>query len=306
MAALARKRIFREQLNAHFGYYYTIDKTLYSGKTKFQKIEMVHTPEFGNTLLLDGITQVVEKNEFQYHEPMVHPALCAHSKPEHALVIGGGDGGILREALKYRTIKHVDFAELDEDVVAFSRKYLSKMNQGSFDDPRVSVRITDGRKWVEQNPGKYDVVIMDMTDPFGPSRFLYTRQFFRAVKKSFRSPKSLFVMHTESPISRPVAFNCILKTLRSEFACVQPLYTYIQMYATLWSIGICSDASAISTMSPSAIDKRLARQGISGLHVINGSSLAAMRVAYPYIDDILKKKGRIITDARPDFPDNFL
>jgi spermidine synthase len=304
--ASREKRVFREHLNPHFGYFYTVDKTLYSGKTRYQKIEMVQTPEFGTTLLLDDITQVVEKNEWQYHEPMVHPALCAHPKPERVLVVGGGDGGILREVCKHSTVKRVDFAELDEEVVAFSRTYLSKMNRKSFDDPRVSIHITDGRAWVEEHPGCYDAVIMDMTDPFGPSKYLYTKEFFRAVKRSLRSRDGLFVMHSESPISRPLAFNCIVRTLQSVFETVQPLYTYIQMYAVLWSISVASDARRISSATPALIDRRLTQRGVGPLHVITGKSVSAMRIAYPYVEEILRKRGRIITDKRPEFPDHFI
>ncbi|MFP4415853.1 MAG: polyamine aminopropyltransferase [Chitinispirillaceae bacterium] len=304
--AESSKRLFKEPLNDNFGFYYTIDKSLYKGRTKFQEIEMVETAEFGTTLLLDNITQVVEKNEWQYHEPMVHPAMCSHPNPRNVLVIGGGDGGILREVLKYPSVEHVDFAELDSEVVEFSRKYLFKMNENSFDDPRVSVQITDGRSWVEQHPGQYDIVIMDMTDPFGPSKFLYTKQFFTAIKRSFRNAKGLFVMHSESPISRPVAFNCIVRTLRSVFKNVTPLYTYIQMYAVLWSMCVSSDGIAIANKTAPSINKRLSTYGIKKLKVFTGESLVAMRTPYPYIEEILKRRVRLITDKNPDFPDNFI
>ncbi len=302
MAEGDKRREFRELLNPDFGYYYTIDKTLYKGKTKFQNIEMVHSPEFGNTLLLDNITQVVEKNEYQYHEPMVHPSMCCHPKPRDVLVIGGGDGGILREVLKYPSVRHVDFAELDAEVVEFSRKYLTKMNKKSFDDNRVVINIVDGRKFVEEHTGAYDVVIMDMTDPFGPSKYLYTKEFFTAVKKALRGLEGIFTMHTESPISRPVVFNSIVKTLESVFANVEVLYTYIQMYAVLWSIGVCSDSDRVRRSSAAVVNRKLARSGIDNLQVFTGDTFAAMKTKYPYIDAILKKRARVITDKRPDFP----
>ncbi len=306
MESSTNKRVIKEPLNNNFGFYYTIDKTLYEGKTKFQKIEMVQTPEFGTTLLLDNITQVVEKNEWQYHEPMVHPAMCSHPKPEKILVIGGGDGGILREVLKYPVVNHVDFAELDGEVVEFSRKYLSKMNGNSFDDPRVKIRITDGRKWVEDNPEQYDVVIMDMTDPFGPSKYLYTQDFFSAVKRSFRDKSGVFVMHSESPISRPVAFSCINSTLGSVFGNVVPIYTYIQMYSLLWSICLCSDETNFLDKSEAFINEKLSSYGIEKLNVFTGETFNAMRTPYPYIKEILSCRAKIITDNQPDFPDNFI
>ncbi|MBD3241848.1 MAG: hypothetical protein GF331_14765, partial [Chitinivibrionales bacterium] len=200
---------FSEPLNPHFGFFYTVKKTLYRGRSRFQKIELIDTDEFGNVLLLDDITQVAEKNDYQYHEPMVHPALCCHPRPADILVIGGGDGGILREVLKHRTVRSVTFVELDEKVVEFSRKYLSSLNKGAFDDPRVETVFSDGRAFVEQNPKRFDVVIMDMTDPFGPSRMLYTREFYRAVKRSFKNTNGIFTMHSESPVVRPVAYNCV-------------------------------------------------------------------------------------------------
>jgi spermidine synthase len=236
---------------------------------------------------------------------MVHPALCSHPNPRSVLVIGGGDGGILREVLKYPTVEQVDFAELDEQVIDFSRKYLAKMNRYSFDDPRVAIHVTDGREWVERHPGLYDVVIMDMTDPFGPSVMLYTREFFRAVKKSFRNDKGIFVMHAESPVSRPAAFNCIVKTLQAVFGTVQPIYLYIQMYAVLWSIALASDAGTVATCRAAMIERRLKKYGLEGLKVFSGRTLEAMRVPYPYIEDILRSRGRVITDKAPRFPDHF-
>lgn len=306
MTVINRKRVFTEGLNPHFGYYYSIKKSLRKEKTKYQKIELVDTDEFGKVLLLDGITQVAEKNDFMYHEPMVHPALCCHPKPENILVIGGGDGGILREVLKYPTVKRVELAELDEGVIRFARKYLDSVHGGSFDDPRVSVNVVDGRQFTKEHPGEFDVVIMDMTDPFGPSKMLYTKEFFRLVKKSFRSKSGVFVMHSESPVARPVAFSCIQKTLNSVFKSVNPIYTYIQMYAVLWSISISSDETDISRFKSPQIERKLKRYSLEDLKMYNAQTHMSMQVPFPYIDEILTQPVRIITDAKPDFPDNFI
>lgn len=301
-----KKRVFTEGLNPYFGYYYSIKKSLRKEKTKYQKIELVDTDEFGKVLLLDGITQVAEKNDFMYHEPMVHPALCCHPKPENILVIGGGDGGILREVLKYPTVKRVELAELDEGVIRFAQKYLDSVHGGSFDDPRVNVNVVDGRQFTKEHPGEFDVVIMDMTDPFGPSKMLYTKEFFRLVKKSLRSKAGVFVMHSESPVARPVAFSCIQKTLNSVFKNVNPIYTYIQMYAVLWSISISSDETDISRFKGAQAERKLKRYGLDNLKMYNAQTHMSMQVPFPYIDEILNQPVRIITDAKPDFPDNFI
>jgi spermidine synthase len=190
-------------------------------------------------------------------------------------------------------------------VVAFSDKYLGSINNGAFRDPRVDTVFTDGRAWVEKHKKSYDVIIMDMTDPFGPSKMLYTREFFRRVKLALKDDRGLFVMHSESPISRPVAFNCINKTLGAVFSNVTPFYTYIQMYATLWSIVVCSPITNCATLKEKTIDMRLDKRGIKNLKLYTGAAHRAMATPYPYIEEILAKKTRIITDRKPDFPDHF-
>jgi spermidine synthase len=299
-------KIHHEWLNSRYGYFYTVRKKIHSSATRFQKLELVESDELGRTLILDGITQVAENSEFQYHEPMVHPALCAHPDPRRVLVIGGGDGGILREVLKYPGVETVDLAELDDGVIAFSKKYLSSIHHNAFSDSRVRVNIVDGRKFVEEHPKNFDAVIMDMTDPFGPSKFLYTREFFGKVRKSLRTPHGVFSMHTESPITRPNTFACIQKTLRSVFNHVCPLYMYVQMYSVLWSITVSSESTDLGALTAAQVDKKLKKHKISGLKVYTGAVHEASQVACPYISDIFNRNVRTITDKRPDIPDDII
>ncbi len=301
----AGRRVFFEALNPHFGYFYTVKRSLCKATTGFQRIELVDTDEFGKVFLLDDITQLGERNDYSYHEPMVHPALCCHPRPESVLVIGGGDGCLLREVLKYPTVKRVELAELDGGVIRFAKKHLRSVHRGSFDSNRLHINITDGRKYTQEHPGEFDVVIMDMTDPFGPSVMLYTSSFFRLVKRAFRDDNGLFVMHSESPVSRPKTFACINRTLRSIFTYVNQLYCYIQMYGVLWSVAVCSPAVDISVVQPRRIDRQLIKYGINDLQVYNGATHAAMQTPYPYIKRLLDKPARIITDKNPDFPDDF-
>ena len=306
MARTTPETIHSEWLNDRYGYFYTVRRKIHSCATAFQKLDLVDTDEFGRVLILDGITQIAQRNEFQYHEPMVHPALCTHPDPRRILVIGAGDGAILREVLKYPTVETVDLAELDEGVIAFSKKYLPAVHRGSFSDPRVRITIIDGRRFVEGHPGSFDVIIMDMTDPFGPSKYLYTRDFFALVKRSLRSAAGVFSMHTESPIMRPNTFACIQKTLRSVFTHVRPLYVYVQMYAALWSITVASEKSDMAALSAGSVEKKLKKYRIAGLKLYNGAVHEAAQVASPYLSDILKRATHIITDKRPDIPDDII
>ena len=302
----AKRRIFTEALNPYFGYFYTVKKSIKKKKTPYQQIELVDTDEFGKVLLLDNITQLGERNDHSYHEPMVHPAVCCHPRPESVLVIGGGDGGILREIFKYRSVKKVHLAELDAGVVDFAKHNLSAFHDNAFDDPRLQLYITDGRSFVKNHQGEYDVIIMDMTDPFGPSKMLYTSNFFRLVKKAFRNDQGIFVMHSESPVSRPAAFSCINKTLRSVFTHISLYYLYIQMYGILWSISVCTSKLDIASIGKHEIDHTLRKNRIAGLQIYNGATHESMQVPFPFITDILNRPARIITDRKPDFPDDFI
>ncbi|MGA2506982.1 MAG: polyamine aminopropyltransferase [Chitinispirillaceae bacterium] len=300
------RRIYAEALNPYFGYFYTVKKSLVKSKTAYQSLQLLDTDEFGKVLLLDDITQVAGRNDSHYHEPMVHPAFCSHPKPESVLVMGGGDGGILREALKYPCVKRVELAELDDGVIEFSRKHLPGIHGGAFRDRRVRINVIDGRRYVEEHPRQFDVIIMDMTDPAGPSTMLYTKEFFGTVGRAFRNNYGIFVMHSESPVTRPKAFSCIQKTLRASFTHVTPFYIYIQMYATLWSVTLCSQSACVTRATAAAIDKKLARRGIRDLSVYSGSTHVSMQTSFPYITRLCRKPAKIITDADPEFPDDFL
>ena len=293
-------RYLVERLNPTFGYFYKAGKTLHRGKTKWQEMEIIESEEFGNVLLLDGVTQVTSKNEFLYHEPMVHPALCSHPNPKDVLIIGAGDGGILREVLKHPVNKAV-MAELDGGVVEFCEELMPEINDGAFADKRYRLEVGDGRKFVESTDEKFDAVIMDMTDPFGPSVMLYTKEFFQHVKSTFKDDRGLFVMHTESPISRPNTFKQCHRTLSEVFKFRRTFYLYIHMYAVLWSITVCSDTIDAAEIPAGEIAKRLKARGISGLKAYSPTTHHSMLGEFPFIGELLAdlKSVPIITDAKP-------
>ncbi|MDL2228654.1 polyamine aminopropyltransferase [Treponema sp. OttesenSCG-928-L16] len=306
MREFLNKREIRERYSKTSGWYYEAGRTLYSGRSDFQDIELVETEEFGTSLLLDGATQVMEKVEFQYHEPMVHLPLLAHENPRRLLIIGGGDGGSLREVLRHPSVYQVDFVELDRKVVEFSRTHLADINAGAFDNPKVKTYFTDGRDFVEKSdPAVYDVIIMDMTDPAGPALRLYTQEFFRAVKKLLKGEESFFIMHSESPEARPAAFARIHRTLKSVFPIVRGSYNFIRMYGTLWSFAIASAGTDPAGISGDRISERIEERKLCPLKLISSGAWSAFFAEYPYIQALLSEKGDISTDAAPDFPDEF-
>ena len=291
-------RFVVERLNPNFGYFYSVKKSLHKGQTKWQAMEIVETDEFGRVLLLDGVTQVAQKHEQLYHEPMVHIALTSHPDPKDVLIIGAGDGGILREVLKH-PVKTAVMAELDGGVVDFCDRLMPEINQGAFKDPRYELVVGDGRQYVETTDRTFDAVIMDMTDPFGPSAMLYTREFFTKVKATFKDGNGLFVMHTESPISRPNTFKQCLRTLGDVFTHRRTFYLYIQMYAVLWSITVCSDEIDVGAIPPAELTKRLGLRGIEGLQVYTPATHHSMLVPFPFVADLVAGAADVpaITDA---------
>jgi spermidine synthase len=298
-------RFVVERLNPDFGYFYSVKKSLHKGQTKWQAMEIVETDEFGRVLLLDGVTQVAQKHEYLYHEPMVHLALTSHPAPKDVLIIGAGDGGILREVLKHPVDTAV-MAELDGGVVDFCDRLMPEINQGAFKDPRYQLEVGDGRKYVETTDRTFDAVVMDMTDPFGPSAMLYTREFFQHVKATFKDGNGLFVMHTESPIARPNTFKQCLRTLGDVFKHRRTFYLYIQMYAVLWSITVCSDEIDVGAIPPAELAKRLEARGIKGLQVYTPAVHHSMLVPFPFVADIVADavNAPAITDASPKVIDD--
>jgi len=299
-------REHREELGPRHGFYFQIEESLFRGRSRFQEVELVQTEPFGKVLLLDGAVQVFDKNEFQYHEPLVHPALLSHPNPRRVLVIGAGDGGALREVCRYKTVEQIDLAELDGEVIQIAREKLPSLHAGAFDDPRVCVHVEDGRAFVERNPGRYDVVLTDMTDPAGPSAMLYTREFFRSVRRSLRDARGIFSMHAESADDRPLAFASIIKTNRAVFAFVRPFFSYVQQYGAFWCFLHSSDKIDAASIRPGILANRMQKRGLraEALGVYTPEAHAAMAVGRPYIARIIQSKAaRLITDRNPAFPD---
>lgn len=162
-----------------------IKANLYSDKSPHQKIEIFDTFSFGRILVLDGIFQTSEKDEFIYHEMLCHLPMFYHSSPKKVLIIGGGDGGSLEEILKH-PIEKVWMVEIDEKVIEVSKKYLSSISKGAFKSNRAEVIVEDGLEFVKKYKNFFDVIILDLSDPFGPAQKLISLNFYNNVKKALK------------------------------------------------------------------------------------------------------------------------
>ena len=183
-----------------------VDRQLYSGQSEFQRIDIFESPEFGRFLTLDGYMMLTEKDEFIYHEMITHIPMAVHPKAEKVLVIGAGDGGVIRELVRYPEIKQIDLVEIDDMVVEVCRKYLPK-TACCLDDERVNIRYEDGLKYIRRCENKYDLIIVDSTDPFGPGEGLFTREFYGNCYKALKEDGIMVNQH-ESPFYEEDARAC--------------------------------------------------------------------------------------------------
>lgn len=173
-----------------------ITERLYSARSKYQQIDVYQTKCCGKMLALDGIIQFTESDEFAYQEMLTHLAMFAHPNPLKVLVIGGGDGGILREVARHASVREIDICEIDLEVIDVCKRFVPSMARG-FDDPRVRLHVADGAAFVRERPGAYDVIIVDSTDPIGPAESLFQEPFYAAMKSALK-PSGIIATQAES------------------------------------------------------------------------------------------------------------
>lgn len=235
-----------ERLNPDCQLHWHSAGCLYQTQSDFQQIEVHQTLSFGRVLVIDGVLMTSERDEWFYHEPMVHVPmqLLGAGQSDQAydvLVIGGGDGGTSRELCRYDQI-NVTLVELDAAVIDVSRQWLPQLSDGTFDDPRVSIQIADGLKWLDASVQQYDAIILDLTDPQGVAEALYQPAFFECCRRHLKSGGYLS-MHVGSPIMQPERYRTMLHALRQVFKTVQPHHHYVPVYGTLWGLAVATEAS---------------------------------------------------------------
>ena len=183
-----------------------VNRQLYSCQSDFQRIDVFDSPEFGKFLTLDGYMMLTEKDEFIYHEMITHVPMAVHPDAENILLIGAGDGGVVRELTAYQNVKNIDMVEIDPMVVEVSKKYLPK-TACRLDDKRVHIFYEDGLRFIRSKENCYDLIIVDSTDPFGPGEGLFTKEFYGNCFKALKNDGIMVNQH-ESPFYRDDAEAC--------------------------------------------------------------------------------------------------
>ncbi len=264
-----------ERMTDDWGFYVQSARQFEKFHSPFQAVEVHDSAAFGKLFRLDGHFMTSEKDEFFYHENLVHPAAITHPRPERALIIGGGDGGSAEELLKYPSITSVLLCEIDLAVVDIARKYLRNVHRGALDDARLTLKIEDGFAFVRSTTERYDLIVLDLTDPGGPSTPLYTADFYRACAARL-SPLGAMTLHVASPVAHPERIRNGLARLREAFPIVTPYLTSIPLYGGLWMMACASNALDPKALSAREVDRRIAQRGLTELQYYNGDTHRAL------------------------------
>lgn len=232
---------FTENHTEHVKFSMKVKSHLFSAESEYQKIDVIDTYEFGKVLVIDGYLMVTEKDEFIYHEMITHVAMAVNPDIKNVLVIGGGDGGAVRELTRYSSIEKIDMVEIDDVVVKAAKKYLN-FTANKLDDERVTLHIEDGIKFVKGKKGLYDLIIVDSTDPIGPGEGLFTTKFYRDCYKIL-TEKGILINQNESPYYADTAEQMIkaTKKLKNVFPIVEVFQCHLPTYASgHWILGFSS------------------------------------------------------------------
>ena len=261
--------LLTEYFTDDWGYFVRSSRAFERFRSPYQAVEVHDSAAFGRLFRLDGHFMTSEKDEFFYHENLVHLAGVTHPAPGRALIVGGGDGGSAEELLKYPSMRKVTLAEIDVAVVDIARKYLGTVHKGAFDDPRLDLCIGDGFAYLRESADSYDLIVLDLTDPGGPSLDLYTPEFYRACAARL-APLGAMTLHLASPVAHPELIRQTLTGLRSAFAIVTPYLVSVPLYGGLWMMACCSATLDPRRLSAPEVDRRVAQRGLGDLRYYNG------------------------------------
>jgi spermidine synthase len=279
---------------------------IYSESSEFQRIEVVETHDYGRALILDGTIQATERDTFIYHEVLAHPPLLMQDEPADVLVIGGGDGGILVELLKHQSVKRVVVVEVDEMVVDASRKYLQGICGAAWDDGRTELEIADGRKYIEGSRETFDAIILDLTDPIGPSKFLYTREAYGYLSDRL-ADTGIVATHAGGWFHYPKVAGSVLATLGSVFRHVAVFPVHVPSYGMEIAFTYASPSVDIGSFPSETFATGYAALSESAkIRYVTGDFVQRIAFQPALMREYIRSSDRVSTDDEPlEFTDYY-
>ena len=280
------EHLLMEPLNDGTGFYIKARRRIGEWQTRYQKMAIFDTAQYGKLFRLDGFNMTSEKEEFVYHENLIHPALAAHNAPKKVLVIGGGDGGSSEEALKHPSVEQVTMVEIDEDVIRVAKEHFGAVHNGVFDNPKLRLLIEDGMRFVRETSEKFDLIALDLNDPMGPAEALYSTEFFQQLRHTL-APGGALVLHIGSPVARPDRVAELAQRLNGVFRIVRPYTMYIPLYGSLWAMAVCSDKLDPKAFTADEIDRRIEQRKLQDLRYYNGETHEGVFALPNYVRDLV-------------------
>ena len=251
-----------EELHDGYGQMLREDAVLYDSETSHQRLRVFENAKLGRVLTLDGVVQTTTGDEYMYHEMLSHVPILAHGAAKRVLIIGGGDGGMAREVLRHRTVEHVTMVEIDAGVVDFSKEFLPTISDGAFDDPRLELVISDGAAFVRETEQKFDVMIVDSTDPIGPGEVLFTDTFYDHCR-SLLSDNGIIVTQNGVPFMQGDELTGTMRAFKALFADWGCYLTHVPTYAGgPMALGWGSKSGAARAVDAAELEARFKAAGI--------------------------------------------
>jgi len=276
---------------------------LHANQTKYQQMEIMETVCYGRCLVLDGKMQSSERDEFIYHEALVHPAMLTHPSPKRVFIVGGGEGATLREILRHKSVEYVLMVDIDREVVESSKKYLPEWHQGAFDDPRVELKFLDARKYLEETEDIYDIIIIDISEPVeeGPAYLLYTREFYNIVMNRLTKEGIISLQAGTTSLTALLNFSAVYQTLKSVFPVVSSYEAWIPSFGLPWGFSLASKQHHPQKLSSQEIDGRIKERITGELRYYDSVVHQGQFLLPKHVRLSMEKEERLIEDNQPLF-----
>ena len=302
MTGVPQYKWFFETTTPVEGHVHAIARTIATRQTKFQFMEILETHSYGKCLVLDGRIQSSQADEFIYHEALVQPGLLAHSRPQRAMVIGGGEGATVREILRHKTITDCLMVDIDGEVVEECKKHLPEMHQGAFEDKRTRVLHEDARAYLEHTNERFDLIVIDLPEPLeeGPACLLYTTEFYTLVRNRL-SDQGVMTMQAGMVKVNEIFFHgAVNRTLREVFPVVASYQAFISCFGTPWGFILASKGTDPRKQSAEEIDRIItARMDPKSLGYWDGQAHLHSFSLPKFIREAIVRNDRVITDSNP-------
>lgn len=279
-----------ETLYNGYGQSFSVDEVLFEHKSEHQHLMIFNSQRFGRVLTLDGIVQTTERDEFIYHEMLTHVPIIAHGSAKRVLIIGGGDGGILREVCRHTAIEHITQVEIDQAVIDLAKEYLPSHSDGAYDDPRANIVIGDGFDFVQQTDQRFDVIISDSTDPHGPGEILFTKDFYAGCQRCLNpggvlvTQNGVVFMQTDEVTNTAARLNRLFKDWHFYGAAVP---TYV---GGLMTFAWASDDTRVRTTPLDVLRQRWTATGIRSRYYTPELHNAAFALPQYVLDQLTSLK----------------